>query len=71
MFPVQLTSPDMPPGSNPFAVLQAQHQKLQQMDPNLYNNITSMMKPQQQPQEPQLQQQHQNKKMRSTKKSGN
>ncbi len=61
----------MPPGSNPFAVLQAQHQKLQQMDPNLYNNITSMMKPQQQPQEPQLQQQHQNKKMRSTKKSGN
>lgn len=69
MFPVQLTSPNMPPGSNPFAVLQAQHQKLQQMDPNLYNNITNMMQPQQQqPQQPQ-QQSQQNKKTRAPKKS--
>jgi hypothetical protein len=43
MFPVQLSSPQMTPGANPFAVLQAQHQKLQEMNPVLYNNITSMM----------------------------
>lgn len=66
MFPVQLSSPAMPPGSNPFAVLQAQHQKLQQMDPNLYNNITSMMQPK--PEQPQQQPQQQSiKKTRTTK----
>lgn len=45
MFPVQLSSPQMTPGANPFAVLQAQHQKLQEMNPVLYNNITSMLQP--------------------------
>lgn len=59
----------MPPGSNPFAVLQAQHQKLQQMDPNLYNNITNMMQPK--PAQQQNEQQSQPvKKTRASKKIG-